>query len=63
MDNKLKWQINAETSITQLMLWVILWKLFDGWIGYLALPMILGNVFTLLRSAAKMGGNYFKVDP
>lgn len=57
---KLKWQIHAETSITQIMLWIILWKLFGGWVGYLSAVIIVGNIITLFKSVNKLGKNYLK---
>lgn len=57
MDNLtkcIKWQIHAETSVTQIMLWIIFWKIFGGWVGYLAFVMILGNVFTYFKSVTKI---------
>jgi len=57
---KLKWQIHLETSITQIMLWVILWRLFGGWLGYVAFVCILGNLVTLWQAAGKVGKDYFK---
>ena len=66
MDKKienLKWQIHAETSVSQIMLWSIVWKLFGGWVGYIALFMIIGNIYTLLKSCIKLyinDINYFK---
>lgn len=56
---KLKWQIHAETSVTQIMLWIILWKLFGGWVSYLAAVLIVGNIFTMFRSARQIGSGYF----
>ena len=61
--NKIKWQIHAETSIAQIMLWVIVWKLFGGWVGYLAVLFIAGNAITLFRSLMNMGKDYFKEPP
>lgn len=57
---KIKWQIHAETSITQIMLWIIVWKLFGGWVGYLAPVMIIGNIYTTLKSSLKLGKYYFE---
>lgn len=57
---KIKWQIHAETSITQIMLWIIVWKLFGGWVGYLALVMIVGNIYTTLKAGYKLGKYYFE---
>jgi hypothetical protein len=63
MENKLKWQIHAETSITQIMFWILFWKIFGGWVGYLAFVMILGNIFTWFKSIIrliKIDKDYFK---
>jgi len=61
---KLKWQIHSETSVTQIMLWIIIWKLFGGWfIAGLAFVMIAGNVYTMLKSLVNLNQldkNYFK---
>jgi len=56
----LKWQIHSETAMTQIMLWIILWKLFGGWVGYLAILFIVGNIITLVKSTLRMDKNYFK---
>jgi hypothetical protein len=61
--DKLKWQIHAETSITQIMFWIIIWKLFCGWVGYLAIIFIVGNIYTALKATFKLYNldkNYFK---
>ena len=58
--DKLKWQIHAETSISQIMFWIILWKLFGGWVSYLAIIFIVANVWTMFKSANKLGIKYFK---
>lgn len=60
---KLKWQIHAESSLTQMFLDVILWKLFGRWVGYFAFISILGNLYTLLKSVIrlhKLDKDYFK---
>lgn len=59
MDN-LKWQIHAETSVSQIMQWVIIGKLFGGWVWWLAGVMIIGNIFTLTQASLKIPKNYFK---
>jgi len=59
--DKIKWQIHAKTCLTQIMLWIIVMKLFGGWfiliIGSLS---IIGNMITLIWSVIKLGKNYFK---
>lgn len=60
--NKLKWQIHAETSISQIMMWVIIGKLFGGWAWALAALFIIGNFATMVKSSVKLGGDYFKSD-
>lgn len=47
---KIKWQIHAETSIANMLTWVIIGKLFGGWVWILAGIMILGNLFTQVKS-------------
>ncbi len=47
---KLKWQIHAESSISDLLKWVIIWKLFGGWVGYVCFFLIILNMFTFLKS-------------
>lgn len=59
--DKLKWQIHSETSITQALMWIIMWKLFGGWVGYLAVILIAGNIYTLFKSSAKLGKGYFNL--
>lgn len=59
--DKIKWQIHAETSITQIMLWIIIAKLFEGWLIFaIAIVYIIGNVYVLLKSVSKLGKDYFK---
>ena len=59
--DKIKWQINAETSLTQIMLWAIVIKIFGGlFITILGIICIIGNVITLTRSGIKLGKDYFK---
>ena len=57
---RIKWQIHAETSITQICMWIIFWKLFGGWVGYVAIFFILGNIGTLWKSVSKLGKDYYK---
>lgn len=58
--DKLKWQINGETGLIQIMLWIIVWKLFGGIVGYIAIIFIIGNIYTVLRSVVKLGKDYFE---
>lgn len=59
--NNLKWQVHAETSMSQIMLWIIMWKLFGGIVGFLAVLFIGGNLYTLFKSISKLPKNYFKL--
>jgi len=59
----LKWQMHAESSVTQIMLWIILIKLFNGlFIVILGSLFITGNIFTMLKSTSKLPRDYFKKD-
>ena len=59
----LKWQILSESSMTQIMLWIILIKLFNGlFIVILGSLFITGNIFTMLKSTSKLPRDYFKKD-
>lgn len=61
-NENIKWQIHAETSVTQIMLWIIIAKLFGGWFLYIVTGMfIVGNIFTLLKSVSKLPKDYFKL--
>ena len=62
--NKLKWQIHGETSITQIMLWIIIILLTDSKLLFcVAMTFIIGNIYTMLSSVsklAKLDSRYFK---
>ena len=55
----IKWQIHAETSVHQIMLWIILAKLFGGIFIVLAVFFILGNIATLIKSVKQLPKTYF----
>jgi len=57
---EIKWQLHAETSITQIMLWVVIWKLFGGVIGIVAFVFIVLNILTIFKSADRIKKDYFK---
>jgi hypothetical protein len=57
---QLKWQIHSETSITSILFWIIIWKMFGGWVGGISAFMIFGNLVTLLKSIKHLGTSYFK---
>lgn len=59
-ENQLKWQIHAETSVTSLLMWIIIGKLFGGWVWGLSAFFILGNFFTVCKSVKNLGSDYFK---
>ena len=56
----IKWQIHAEASVSQIMLWILFWKIFGGWVSYLALIFIIGNTYTLIKSVLRLPKNYLK---
>lgn len=57
----LKWQIHAETAISQMMFWAIIMNLFTDWyVDVLAAFMIIGNIVTAYKSANKLPKDYFK---
>jgi len=59
----LKWQIHSESSVTQIMLWIILIKLFNGiFIVILGSLFITGNIFTMLKGTSQLPKDYFKKD-
>jgi len=58
--DRLKWQIHSETSLTSILLWLIIGKLFGGWVVGVSAFMILGNIATLIKSITHLGGDYFK---
>lgn len=58
-NEQIKWQIHAESSITQLMFWIIIAKLFGGWVIGLSVFMILGNLVTFIKSGIKLPKGYF----
>ena len=52
---KIKWQIHAETSLIQIMFWIILIKLFGGIIiTCLGILYIIGNFSTLFKSLNRL---------
>ena len=56
----LKWQLNAESSLTQIMFWIILIKLFSGlFVIVIGSLFIIGNIYTLLKSSSKLSKDYF----
>ena len=58
----IKWQIHAETSLSQVMLWVIIGKLFGGWVWLLAGAMIIGNLVALIQASQKLPKGYLRED-
>lgn len=59
--NKIKWQIHAETSVTQIMLWALVAHTFnEKWLWYVAWFFIIGNFYTAIKSTVKMGNKYFE---
>lgn len=61
--DKIKWQIHAETSVTQIMLWLIVARLLGGWfIWILAGIFIIGNLYTIVKSVLKLGSTYYKYE-
>ena len=57
---KIKWQLHAETSATSILLWIIIGKLFGGWVWGLSAFMIFGNITTLIKSIKHLGSDYYK---
>ena len=55
---KIKWQLHAETSVTNLLLWAIVWKLTGWWL--LCGILILGNLITSWNSVSHLGKGYLK---
>lgn len=55
---KLKWQIHAETSITQATLWGVLGILIGGWFWVIAGVMIFGNIVTSVSATSRLGRDY-----
>jgi hypothetical protein len=56
----LKWQIHAETSVSQIMLWVIIGLMCGGWVWGLSAFFIIGNILTITKSCSKFPKDYLK---
>jgi len=57
--NNLKWQIHAETSITQACLWLVIGKQWGGWVWIIAIFFIIGNLITTLKATKQLPKTYF----
>lgn len=57
MDN-LKWQIHAETALSQAAIWLVIGKLYGGWVWIPAAIFILGNLITMWRSVRQLPKGY-----
>lgn len=57
---KLKWQIHAESSLTQILLSLIIAKMFidTTWIFVLFVGIIIGNIYTFFKTIYKLGKLY-----
>lgn len=56
----LKWQIHAETSFKQWLLWIILAQFCQGFWFYVCIFMSIANIITGIYAATKLPRNYFK---
>ncbi len=57
----LKWQIHAETSASQIMLWLIVAQISNNFfVRLFCCIFIAGNMFTLLKSTCNLPKNYLK---
>lgn len=57
----IKWQLEAEFCLIQIVLSIIVWKLFGGWvIGGLCALSIIGNLVRLPKAIRIIGTNYYK---
>lgn len=60
-NENIKWQIHAESCVHQIMLWIIVARLFNAWyVDVLAFIMITGNFLTVIKAGSKLPKNYFK---
>lgn len=58
---QIKWQLEAEFCLIQIILSIIVWKLFGGWIvGGLCALSIIGNLMRLIKATKILGVNYYK---
>lgn len=55
----LKWQIHAETSISQAAMWLVIGKLYGGWVWIPAVIFIFGNIFTSIKATRRLPKKYF----
>jgi hypothetical protein len=57
----LKWQIHAETALTQIMQWLIVALLVNHWIMWVVcVIMTLGNLYVARKAVSHLSRDYLK---